>query len=66
MYIKVKYDKGSGEVRSIDGEYVGIAMGLEKHETDNKEAVSVKDLVDLKEAGFTADEINEMHKKGVI
>lgn len=66
MNIKVKYDKNTGEVRSLDDLYIGICMGIEKFEDDKDEKVTIDEVVKLKEAGFTSEEIIEMHKKGVV
>lgn len=67
--IKAKYDESNDMIYTIDGSYIGVLKLTDKEKQPIEQVQAkpdVKSLVDLKDAGFTADEIMEMHKKGVL
>lgn len=67
MKIVLDYDKDTGEIKDPDnGVTVATWVGLAHHIAKESEGVEVSDLVALKEAGYTAEEIIELKKKGII
>lgn len=69
MLIKLEYNPSTKNVETIDGVFIGCSTSddLTKYEIkESDSSVPVDEVVKLKEAGFTAEEIIEMHKKGVL
>lgn len=66
MFIKLEYNKNNGEMKDSGGVVVGTYYGLENNEVEEEKKVAIDEVVKLKEAGFTSEEIIDMHKKGVI
>ena len=65
----LNYDQQSGNINTPDGMYIGCHLGLpvvdEKEKVINSK-VSVSELKELKEAGYTAHEIAELRASGII
>lgn len=77
MKIQLNYDPATGQITDNTGAFIFNWLGLENHEVQNeavslqhgleyKQFAAVSDLIKLKEAGFTADEIISMQARGVI
>jgi hypothetical protein len=66
MFIKLKYSESTGDIKTLDGMLITTWAGLEGCEIEEDQKVSIDEVVKLKEAGFTSEEIIEMHKKGVV
>lgn len=65
--IVLDYDKDADKIIDPDnGRTIAHWAGLAHHAAKESEGVKVSDLVELKEAGYTAEEIIELKKKGVI
>ena len=60
--VLLDYDKSTDTVSAPDGSHIGVAKGLELH----KETSTVEELIKLKNAGFTAAEVIEIGKAGLL
>lgn len=64
--IIVDYDPASKNLLTPDGAYVGIWPDASGHPPEAASEISVSKLCNLKEAGFSADEIVELKKGNII
>lgn len=65
MKVTIDYDSTTGAMTDKRGTLVGTWVGLE-HFGDAEKKDIVRDLIKLKEAGFTADEIVAMKEGGLL
>lgn len=66
--VVVNYDPSTGMISHLDGAYVGtgaIGQGLTPY-SDADDKPKLSSINSLKESGFTAEEIIEMRKAGLI
>jgi len=61
--VLLDYDPLSGNITTKEGLYIGISPGLTEFKD---ERASLKSLIELKNAGFSADEMIELNRKGLI
>lgn len=64
-YVTLRLDEASNSVYDANNFYVGCLVGIKSFENESAKR-PISELIKLKEAGFTADEIVEMAKEGVI
>ena len=71
--IELGYDTGTGNISDVNGMILGTFFGLDvdKHKPPSVELVanpvsSVSEIIKLKDAGFTADEIISMKSREVV
>lgn len=65
MKILLEYDEASGQVTDAAGVMPICYLGLKSFEPDSA-GLTVKEIVKLKDAGFSAEEITELKSGGVI
>jgi len=63
--ITLNYDEVTGNVTDRAGTYIGCASEVHDVLIETK-ASNIGDLIQLKEAGFTVDEILELRRKELI
>lgn len=63
--IVLEYDEETGEVRDANGVHVGFNMVIKGFEPE-KPKTDVSALVSMKDAGFTAEEIMQMKREGLV
>ena len=63
MKVLLDYNPTTGAVAN-DSQFIGTCLGLEEYKVPASDKVDT--LVSLKEAGFTAEEILEFHRKEII
>lgn len=61
----VEYNESNGELTDAKGMVVGNWMGLDSFPEQEPET-GLRDLIKLKDAGFTADDIVAMKEGGVL
>jgi hypothetical protein len=70
MKIELNYDPATGQISDNAGCLITCWVGLEhcevKPSAEREGPAAVSDLIQLKETGFTADEIIAMKGRGVI
>lgn len=76
MKIEVDYDPDTGDIKNASGGVIGNCHGLRAHKTrsfiepgellEYKRSISVSELKELKDAGYTAHEISELRSNGVL
>jgi hypothetical protein len=66
MRFTVDYNKDTGELRDANGFLLNIGPGLEIASFEDEKKESTSNLVKLKDAGFTADEIMQMKREGLV
>ena len=64
MKVVVEYNAETGEIKDAVGMYVGSFFGLESFEIPKES--NVRDLIKLKEAGFTAEDLVQMKEGGLL
>lgn len=65
--IVLEYDDSTGFVYDSTGLYIGTNLSLKPFDaTDEKASVPIDDLVKLRNAGFTTDEIIELKRKDLL
>ena len=64
--VKVEYEEGTGAVYDRTGNLIGTWQDLQPFPDNDKSNIAIDDVVKLKEAGFTSEEIIELKKKEVI
>lgn len=64
MKILLDYDQATGTMTDANGAIVGTWAGAKGFEMEP--TVSVRDLVKMKDAGFTAEDIVELKNSGVL
>ena len=63
--VVIEYDKSTGDIYGIGESHPATTwLGLNVESVQNKP--EVRDLIKLKEAGFSAEEIVEMSKGGLL
>ena len=64
----VYYNESSGSIEDRTGAYLGVfSTALEEVKEDKGLGkLRIEDAIALKEAGFSQEEITELHKKGTI
>jgi len=66
MQIKVNYDPSTGNMTDpTNNAYIGVCSDLTHLEVKEQES-KVADLAKLKSAGFTAEEIMQMKREGLV
>ena len=63
--ITLNYDEVTGNVTDATGISIGHYVGAQSVK-DDKSAQSIDDLINLKTAGFTVDDIVELKRKDLI
>ena len=65
--IILSFDDTTGFVYDANGLYIGSNLQLKSFEvTDEKSGVPIDDLVKLRNAGFTTEEIIELKRKDLL
>lgn len=64
MKITLNYDPTTGQVTDNNGAIIVTWMGLQDQQAEPE--ISVENLVELKKAGFSTDEIVELRKKDIL
>lgn len=65
--IILEYEDTNGFVYDANGLYIGSNLQLKPFEvTDEKSGVPIDDLVKLRNAGFTTEEIIELKRKDLL
>lgn len=67
MFIQLEYDKATGQITDPNTNCtISTWMGLEGSEVKEQKTSDVSELVKLKDAGFTADEIMQMKREELV
>lgn len=70
MKILVDYEKSSGYITTEDGcaHFIGQELSFTEHKEpiSEKAGLGIPEMIQLKKAGFTAQEIGEMKMTGVL
>lgn len=67
MKIALNYDVNTGQITDDSGIIIISYMGLQNNEIkESKVSTNVTDLVKLKDAGFTAEEIISLSSREII
>ena len=67
MKIALNYDVNTGQITDDSGIIIMSYMGLQNNEIkESKVSTNVTDLVKLKDAGFTAEEIISLSSREII
>ncbi len=61
--VLLDYEPSTGQIQTKEGLYVGVQLGLSEFTESN---TLVDSLIKLKNAGFSADEMIELNRKGLI
>lgn len=56
----------NGNIYDAQGVFIITDVGYKIFELPKESSTSIQDIIKLKEAGFTSDEITDMKAKGVI
>lgn len=64
-YVTLRLDESNNRVYDANNTYVGCIVDIKSFENESAKR-PISELIKLKEAGFTADEIVELAKEGVI
>lgn len=65
--ITLNYDPATGTLEDRGGMNLGSWFGLQSVEPESPESqVSIRDLIQLKEAGYTTKEIVELRDSGLL
>ena len=63
--VTLQYDESTGFLTDAQGQLVGTFYGVISFESESK-VIPPADLVELAKAGFNAEELLEMKKKGLL
>lgn len=66
MKVLLDYDETTNEVKDANNYCVGFCPSLKPFDCEESKKANVDDIVKLKEAGFEAQDIIELKRKGVI
>jgi hypothetical protein len=64
--IVLEYDRASGEIKDGNGLFIASYIGHLKSFEEKPKSNTIDELIQLKEAGFTTDEIIELRRKELI
>ncbi|MCW8886888.1 MAG: hypothetical protein OQK12_16810 [Motiliproteus sp.] len=67
MKVIVDYDPATGNLVAKDGFHITSMPAIEHHlEQAGDDETGIKQLIELKRAGFDTDDIVELRRKGII
>lgn len=66
MKVVLNYDPTTGHLTDKDGGYIYQLAGIKYEDFENKSGIEVNELIKLKEAGFTVEEITHLKDRSLI